>query len=41
MLLGGLDMALVAKSMIFVTMGNILGGAVLLALPLKLMSTEN
>lgn len=41
MLLGGLDMGLVAKSMIFVTIGNILGGAVLLALPLKLMSTEN
>lgn len=41
MLLGGLDMALVAKSMLFVTIGNILGGAVLLALPLKLMSAEH
>lgn len=40
MLLGGLDMALVAKSMIFVTIGNIFGGAVLLALPLKLMSAD-
>lgn len=40
MILGGLDMALVAKSMFFVTTGNILGGAVLLALPLKLMSDD-
>lgn len=36
-----LNFALVAKNMIFVTIGNILGGAFLLALPLKLMSTEN
>ncbi len=40
LLLGGLDMALVAKSMVFVTLGNIVGGAVLLALPLKLMSDD-
>ena len=40
MILGGLDWMLVAKSMFFVTIGNILGGAVLLALPLKLMSEE-
>lgn len=40
LLLGGLDMALVAKSMFFVTLGNIVGGAVLLAAPLKLMSAD-
>ena len=40
LLYGGLDMALVAKSMFFVTLGNIVGGAVLLAAPLKLMSTD-
>lgn len=40
MLLGGLDMGLVMKSMLFVTLGNIVGGAVLLALPLKLMSYD-
>lgn len=39
-LLGGLPMALVVKSMIFVTLGNVVGGAVLLALPLKIMSTK-
>lgn len=32
--------AAVAKSMILVTIGNIIGGAVLLALPLKLMSYD-
>lgn len=37
LLLGGLPMGLVAKSMFFVTIGNILGGAILLALPLKIM----
>lgn len=37
-LLGGLPMHLVLKSMFFVTMGNILGGAVLLAWPIKMMS---
>ena len=41
LLLGGLPMGLVARSMICVTFGNILGGAVLLALPLKLMSEGN
>lgn len=41
LLFGGLDMLLVAKSMLFVTIGNIIGGAVLLALPLKLISTDN
>lgn len=40
MLLGGLDMRLVLKSAIFVTIGNIIGGSLLLGLPLKLMSTE-
>lgn len=40
MLLGGLNMKLVMKSMFFVTLGNIVGGAVLLALPLKLMSDD-
>lgn len=40
LLYGSLDMALVAKSMVFVTLGNIVGGAVLLAAPLKLMSAE-
>ena len=35
-----MDAALIAKSMFFVTIGNILGGAVLLALPLKLMSGD-
>lgn len=38
LLLGGLDLALVAKSMLFVTVGNIIGGAVLLGLPLKWMN---
>lgn len=38
MLLGGLDLGLVAHSMLFVTLGNIVGGAVLLALPLYVMS---
>lgn len=37
-LLGGLPMNLVLKSMFFVTIGNILGGAVLLAWPIKTMS---
>ncbi|MDO5402585.1 MAG: formate/nitrite transporter family protein [Eubacteriales bacterium] len=41
MLLGGINLGLVAKSMFFVTIGNIIGGAVLLALPLKIMSAEN
>lgn len=41
MLLGGINLGLVAKSMLFVTIGNIIGGAVLLALPLKVMSAEN
>lgn len=40
LMLGGLDMLKVAESMLFVTLGNIVGGAVLLALPLKLMSTD-
>lgn len=39
-MLGGLPMGLVLKSMILVTIGNIIGGAFLLALPLKLMSIE-
>lgn len=40
MLLGGLDMTLVMKSMLFVTLGNMAGGAIMLALPLKLMSDD-
>lgn len=40
MMLGGLDMMLILKNMFFVTIGNILGGSVLLGLPLKLMSGE-
>lgn len=40
-LLGGLPMNLVLKSMFFVTLGNILGGAVLLAWPVKAMSIPN
>ena len=36
-LVDGMTFSLVMKSMLFVTIGNILGGAVLLALPLKLM----
>lgn len=37
---GGLDVLAVLKSMLIVTLGNIIGGAVLLALPLKLASAE-
>lgn len=40
-ILGGLPMKLVAINMICVTIGNIVGGAVFLALPLKLMSTDD
>lgn len=40
MLLGGLPLGLIAKSMIYVTIGNIVGGAIFLAVPLKLMSTD-
>lgn len=40
MLLGGLDLELVLRSMLFVTLGNMLGGAVMLALPLYLMSWD-
>ncbi len=39
-LMGGLDATLLLKSFVFVTLGNIVGGAVLLALPLKIMATE-
>lgn len=39
-LLGGLPMGLVAKSMFFVTIGNIIGGALLLGLPIKLMEIK-
>lgn len=38
--MGGLPLHLVAINMICVTIGNIIGGAILLALPLKLMSTD-
>lgn len=36
-LVDGMTFSLIMKSMLFVTIGNILGGAVLLGLPLKLM----
>lgn len=39
-LLGGLPAAMIVKSMVFVTLGNIVGGVLLLALPLKIMSTK-
>lgn len=39
-LLGDLDLMLILRSMLFVTLGNMLGGAVLLALPLYLMSWD-
>lgn len=38
---GGLPMNLVATNLFYATIGNIVGGAVLLALPLKLMSAES
>lgn len=40
MLLDNISLLQIAQHMLFVTAGNIIGGAVLLALPLKLMSTE-
>lgn len=40
LLLGGINLGFVAKSMLFVTIGNIIGGAFLLALPLKIMSAD-
>lgn len=40
LLLDNVSLTLIAKSMFFVTIGNILGGAVLLGLPLKLMADE-
>ena len=39
-LLGGLPMNLVLKNMLFVTIGNIIGGAFLLGWPIKAMSIE-
>lgn len=39
-LLGGLPAGLLVKSMICVTLGNIVGGAVLLAWPIQYMSTK-
>lgn len=41
MTLGNIGVGAVVKSMIWVTFGNILGGAVLLAAPLKFMSDEH
>ena len=41
MLLGDIGTAAVIKSQFFVTLGNIVGGAVLLAFPLKQMSAEH
>lgn len=40
MLLGNIGTAAVAKSMIFVTIGNILGGGVLFGLPLYLSELD-
>lgn len=40
MILDGVKLSLIGKSMFFVTIGNIIGGAILLALPLKLMSDD-
>lgn len=40
-LLDNLSIALIFKNMFFVTLGNIVGGAVLLALPIKLMAIED
>ncbi|MBW6410460.1 formate/nitrite transporter family protein [Clostridium weizhouense] len=37
---GGLPLTLIAKNLFWVTFGNIIGGAVLLALPLKIMSVK-
>ncbi|RDY28083.1 formate/nitrite transporter family protein [Romboutsia weinsteinii] len=39
--LGGLPLDLVFRNLLWVTLGNIVGGAVLLALPLKLMSYDD
>lgn len=39
-LLGGLDAMALLKSFVFVTLGNIVGGAFLFALPLKLVSSK-
>ena len=39
-LLGGLPVKQLAMSFIFVTLGNIVGGAVFLALPIKLVSSK-
>lgn len=41
MLLGDIGTMAVIKSQIFVTLGNIVGGAVLLTLPLKMMSHDH
>lgn len=40
LLLGDIGTMAVIKRQIFVTLGNIVGGSLLLALPLKLMSAE-
>lgn len=40
-LLGGLPASQLAISFVFVTLGNIVGGAVLLALPMKLVSSKS
>ena len=41
MLLGNIGTASVIKSMIVVTIGNILGGAVLLGVPVQVMKAEH
>ena len=41
LLLGDIGTMAVIKRQIFVTLGNIVGGSLLLALPLKLMNAEH
>ena len=40
LLVDGISLSLILKSMFFVTIGNIIGGALLLAIPLKYMSGD-
>ena len=40
LLVDGISLSLILKSMFFVTIGNIIGGALLLAVPLKYISGD-
>ena len=40
LLVDGISLSLILKSMFLVTIGNIIGGALLLAIPLKYMSGD-